>query len=81
MDKWKIIYYTSPTGDNPVSDFLDTLNQQTQSKLLRILAYIKEYGKVLVLHGFNKKTQKTPPKELEIASKRYQQYLFSIKSH
>ena len=108
---WKIIYYTSPSGDNPVSDFLDTLESNSQSKLLRILHNIEEYGldsiiphikklsgtpfweirilgqdsirviyvvptkfEVLVLHGFKKKTQKIPSKELETASKRYQEY-------
>lgn len=117
MDRWQVIYYIPPSGDNPVSDFLNTLNQQTQSKLLRIFNYIEEYGlqsvihhikklsgtpfweirilgqdnvrviyvvpvslHVLVLHGFIKKSQKTPLKELEIASKRYQQYLASLKN-
>lgn len=117
MDRWQIIYYTSPLGDNPISDFLDSLSQQAQSKLLRIFNYIEEYGlqsvirhvkklsgtpfweirilgrdnvravyviptalHVLVLHGFTKKSEKTPLKELEIASKRYQQYLSSLKS-
>src|SRR3989344_2909964 len=113
---WKIIYYTSPSGDNPVSDFLDTLESNSQSKLLRILHNIEEYGldsiiphikklsgtpfweirilgqdsirviyvvpakfEVLVLHGFKKKTQKTPSKELETASKRYQEYILRAK--
>ena len=117
MDKWQVVYYSSPSGNNPVSDFLDSLDQQAQSKLLRILNYIAEYGlqsvirhvkklsgtpfweirilgqdsiriiyviptslKVLILHGFTKKSQKTPLKELDIASKRYQQYLASLKN-
>lgn len=117
MDQWKMIYYISPSGDNPVSDFLDSLNQQAQSKLLRIFNYIEEYGlqsvirhvkklfgtpfweirilgqdnvraiyvvptplHILVLHGFTKKSTKTPLKELKIASKRYQQYLLSLKN-
>lgn len=117
MDRWRVIYYTSPSGDKPISDFLDSLNKQAQSKLLRIFNYIEEYGlqsvirhikklsgtpfweirilgqdtirviyvvstplHVLVLHGFTKKTQKTPLKELEIVSKRYQQYLITLKS-
>ena len=113
---WKIIYYTSPSGDNPVSDFLDTLEQNSQSKILRILHNIQEYGldsviphikkltgtpfweirilgrnsirviyvvpekfQVLVLHGFKKKTQKTPLKELETASRRYNEYVLRKK--
>lgn len=95
-----------------MSDFLDTLESPTQSKLLRILHNIEEYGlqsviphikklsgtpfweirvlgkdnirviyvvpaklQVLVLHGFIKKSPKTPPKELEIASSKYQEFL------
>lgn len=110
--KWKIIYYISPSGDNPVSDFLDTLEANPQGKIIRILHNIEEYGlnsaiphtkklsgtpfweirilgkenirviymvpvkfEVLVLHGFKKKTQKTPLKELETASRRYQDYI------
>lgn len=109
--KWKIAYYTSRSGDNPVSDFLDTLEKSSQSKVLRILHNIQEYGldsviphtkklsgtpfweirilghdsirviyvvptkfQVLVLHGFKKKTQKTPLKEIETVSRRYQEY-------
>lgn len=116
MDGWKVIYYISPSGDNPVSDFLDSLNQQSQAKLLRVVKHIEESGlqsiirhvkklsgtpfweirilgqdnvrviyvvptksHILLLHGFTKKVQKTPLKELEIASKRYQQYLLSVK--
>ena len=114
--KWKIIYYTSHSGDNPVSDFLDTLEKSSQSKILRILHNIQEYGldsviphirkltgtpfweirilgqnsiriiyvvpakfQVFVLHGFKKKTQKTPVKELEIASRRYNEYILRNK--
>lgn len=117
-NKWKIVYYISSNGENPVSDFLDTLQQQTQSKVLRIFHNIEEYGlqsviphikklsgtpfweirilgqdsiriiyvvamefQILVLHGFIKKTQKTPLKELEIANKRYQKILISKNSH
>jgi len=115
-NKWKIIYHISASGGNPVSDFLDALEANSQSKILRILHNVQEYGldsviphvkklsgtpfweirilgkenirviyvvpvrfTVLVLHGFKKKTQKTPLKELEIASKRYQEYLLGSK--
>lgn len=116
MSEWKVIYYLTKTGDNPISDFLDTLNPQSQSKLLRIFNNIEEYGlqsviphikkmsgtpfweirvlgqdnirviyvvpaklQILALHGFVKKSQKIPAKELEIASRRYTEYLSSKK--
>ena len=116
MDKWEVIYYISPSGNNPVSDFLDGLDEQTQTKLLRVVANIEEYGllsviphikkltgtplweirvlgksnariiyivptqnRILLLHGFIKKTNKTPSKEIEIANSRYKQYLLLAK--
>lgn len=106
-----IYYYISPSGDNPVSQFLDSLNKKQQSKVLRIFQYIKVYGlsailphtkklsgtplweirilgednirifyviliqnTVLILHGFIKKSQKTPPKEIQIALSRLKQW-------
>lgn len=115
-NKWKIIYYISSSGDNPFSNFLDTLEHSSQSKILRIFHNIQEYGldsaiphikklsgtpfweirilgkdsirviyvvpakfQVLVLHGFKKKTQRTPLKELETASKRYQEFILKNK--
>lgn len=108
MDKWKVVYYVSSSGGNPVSDFLDSLDKQTQSKLLRIVANIEEYGllaviphikklsgtplweirvlgkinariiyvvptqtKVILLHGFIKKSNRTPSKEIGIALMRF----------
>ena len=108
---WKVIYYTSESHDNPVQLFLDNLESREQSKILRILQYIREYGlisvlphvkklsglpvweirvlgrdsirvlyvvptelTVLVLHGFRKKTQKTPKKEIRMALERYRDW-------
>ncbi len=106
MDKWQVIYYTTPSGDNPIKDFL---NKRPSAKLkaLRILSNIEEYGltiaiphikkltgtplweirilgqdsvrilyitktekQILLLHAFDKKTDKTPPKEIKIALQR-----------
>lgn len=106
-----IYYYISPSGDNPVKNFLDSLSVKQQVKILRIFQYLKEYGlkaiiphtrklsgtlfweirilgkdniriiyfipnkdSVLILHGFTKKDQKTPVKEIEICFKRYQSW-------
>lgn len=109
--KGTVQYYLTPIGENPVSDFLDSLTQQQQSKILRIFSYIEQYGllsviphikkvvgtplweirilgkdnirifyialgenDVMILHGFIKKKQKTPQKELSIALARYKQF-------
>lgn len=116
MNKWKVIYYVSSSGNNPVSDFLDSLDKPTQTKLLRVVGNIEEYGllsaiphikklsgtplweirvlgksnariiyvvptktSILLLHGFIKKTNKTPSKEIEIAKGRYKEYLLLIR--
>jgi phage-related protein len=108
MDKWRVIYYISSSGANPVSDFLDSLDRRTQSKLLRIIVNIETYGllsviphvkklsgtplweirvlgkinariiyvvptqtRVILLHGFVKKSNKTPSKEIDIALTRF----------
>lgn len=107
----KIHYYTSPNDDNPFSKFLDSLDHKQQTKILRLILQIKEYGlisilphtkklsgtpfweirilgkdnlrviyvtqfkdEVIILHGFIKKSQKTPNKEIDIAFKRFQDW-------
>jgi len=40
----KVIYYKDSLGKNPVSDFLDSLRESQQTKLLRVINYIKIYG-------------------------------------
>lgn len=66
MEKgWKVIYYISVTSENPVSDFLDSLQQQTQSKVLRVFHNIEEYGlKSIIPHI--KKLSGTPFWEIRI---------------
>ena len=44
-------------------------------KNLRILYVIPKQNLLLILHGFIKKTNKTPPKELKTALNRYQEWL------
>ena len=41
---------------------------------LRILYVISHKEIILILHAFIKKTQKTPPKEIVIALKRYENF-------
>jgi len=44
---------------------------------IRIIYIIPRNETVLLLHGFIKKTQKTNPKEINIAIKRYRQWLLT----
>lgn len=110
----KLQYYISPSGNNPVSDFLSNLSEMQQRKLIRVFKHLEEFGvkgprknvkklsgtplweirilgndnirviyavifmgQVLLLHGFIKKQQKTPSKELDISLKRYREWMTS----
>lgn len=39
----------------------------SQNRIARVLFYIDAVGRMVLLHGFVKKTQKTPPQELDLA--------------
>jgi len=107
----RIIYYITPSGGNPVKDFLDSLQKSQKAKVFRIFQTFNLYGltsiiphtkkltgtplweirikgkdsiriiyimqtkrSILVLHGFIKRTQKTPQKELRLAIQRYEDW-------
>jgi phage-related protein len=40
-----------------------------QNRIARVLFCVDAKGRMLLLHGFIKKTQKTPPDDLEVARK------------
>lgn len=110
----KVIYYISPSGDNPVKEFIDSLQKIQKAKIFRVFEIYQRYGissiaphtkklsgiplweirikgkdniriiylvrtqySILALHGFIKKKQKTPRRELEIALERYKNWLKS----
>ncbi len=51
------------------------LRVEYAGNIYRILACTYKGNRVILLHGFQKKTQKTPQKELEIAEQRKKRYL------
>jgi len=61
---WKIIYYISPSDENPVKDFLDK-RPSVKLKALRILSHIKEYGLQTAIPHI-KKLSGTPLWEIRI---------------
>jgi len=110
-EEWKVKVYETPNGDQPVEEFIKSLDKKAKLKIgrtldlledfglegayphvkklagtslweLRILGadsirilYITVTGKVfLLLHGFKKKSQKTPSKEITIAQRRLNEY-------
>lgn len=108
---WKVVYYVSPGGENPVSKFIDSCTKRQQVKVLRVLKHLEEYGAqtaiphikklsktpfweirilgrdniriiyvvevgklIVLLHGFFKKTRKTPKKEIAVCYQRYEDF-------
>lgn len=65
MTHWQVIYYISASGENPVSDFLDILDNISQSKVLRIFHNIEEYGLQSVIPHI-KKLSGTPFWEIRV---------------
>lgn len=63
-NKWKIIYYLLPNGENPVKDFLDD-HPRAKLKALRILSNIEEFGLSYAIPHI-KKLSDTPLWEIRI---------------
>ena len=109
--KWKILYYKTSQGTDPVHDFIDSLDEKIKAKIIDALDLLEEFGvrlglphakkltgtplwelrvvgsgnirifyvaviskTFLLLHGFQKKKQKTNRKEIKIA-------IFRLKEH
>ena len=68
MPSTKIHYYTLPNGNNPFSEFLDSLDYKQQTKILRLIFQIKEYGLISIL-PHTKKLSGTPFWEIRILGK------------
>ena len=56
------------------TDGLYEVRVKSSSNIFRIFCFFDEGKVVVLLHGFNKKTDKTPSKELERASKLKKEY-------
>ena len=44
MEEFEIVFYKTASGDTPVEDFLDSLNDKMRAKMLLSIRIIKEYG-------------------------------------
>lgn len=73
--KWQVIYYISPSGNNPVKDFLDS-HPTVKLKTFRIIAHIKEFGLLSVIPHI-KKLAGTPLWEIRILGQDSARILFS----
>ena len=67
---WNIEYYAKENGEIPVLEFLLSLEPKMGAKvkhITRVFYFTFQGNKFVLLHGIKKKTQKTPPGELERA--------------
>jgi phage-related protein len=54
----------------PLGDGLyEVRSSLARNRIARVLFYIDARGRMVLLHGFIKKSQKTPPAEMELARK------------
>ena len=73
----RIEFYQSTSGDVPAEEWLDNQQDKIQHKFAALFAWIGDHGKILcffftgrrliLTHGFLKKSNKTPPGEIERA--------------
>lgn len=66
-NKWKIIYYISASGENPVKELLDD-HPKAKLKVFRILSNIEEFGLNFAIPHIKKLTG-TPLWEIRILGK------------
>lgn len=57
------------------------LREESQSNIYRILYFFFTGRRIVVLHGFQKKTPRTPRREIEIAMKRMYELLQEQEDH
>jgi len=52
------------------------LREESRGNIFRVIYFFFTGQQIVFLHGFQKKSRKTPRKELEIAQSRYNDFLF-----
>ena len=71
--EFKVEFYHTVDGKEPVMDFLDSLNPKLRAKhgndLARSLFFFYHEGRIIITNGFVKKTKKTPRSEIDTAKK------------
>ena len=76
MNGWKVIYYISARGKNPVKEFLD-LHPKAKLKALRILSHIEEFGLSVAIPHI-KKLSGTPLWEIRILGEVSVRILYAV---
>ena len=110
--EWKVLFYHTPGGTSPVEEFLESLDEKTQTRfawaieqlrvrntqageplvrhiegkiwelrresntnIYRLFYFFSTERRIVFLHGFQKKTKKTPGREIDIALARLEDYI------
>lgn len=58
-----------------LTDGIFELREKFSSNIVRVLYFFYYDGKIILTHGFTKKTQKTPRREIDKAKKYKQNYI------
>lgn len=72
-----------PTDWKPMSSIgagVKEIRIKDEQGIFRVIYVVKYLGRVNVLHAFQKKTQKTAKKDLDLAKKRLKQLLEEVKN-
>jgi len=59
----------------PLGDKLYEVRAKDPNGIYRVIYFAYTGKQFVMLHGFTKKTQKTPPKEIEVAKKRMEEFV------
>jgi len=68
LPQYTVYYYTSIQGNNPIKEFLDSISEQQQTKLLKIIRYVHLYGLNAILPHV-RKLSGTPLWEIRVLGK------------
>lgn len=79
MPKWKIKYYTAPSGKIPVKEFIDDLSEKSQSKISNTFDLLTKFGVHLGRPHVRKLTG-TPLWELRILGEQSLRFFYLIKT-
>lgn len=71
---WEVVFYSLPGGKQPVLAWLAEQAPEVRAAFAHLFELLESHGFVMV-HGFQKKTQKTPKAELDKAQKRMADFL------
>jgi phage-related protein len=58
-----------------LEDKLWELRDEVRTNIYRVVYFFFSGRRIVLLHGFQKKTQKTPRREIEVAQERYRRFL------